>query len=198
MQSKAIKLNTASPFTWASGIKSPIYCDNRVTLSYPDVRKGIRDAFVEKIKSIYAEYDVIAGVATGAIAQGALVAEVLNKPFVYVRSSPKGHGLENLIEGKIEKGQRVIVIEDLVSTGGSSLKAVEALRIEGCEVLGMMAIFTYGFDMARVNFEKLNCRLDTLSNYEVLIDIALAENYINVGQLDTLKRWRIAPEKWML
>jgi len=198
LQSKAIKLNTASPFTWASGIKSPIYCDNRVTLSYPDVRKGIRDAFVEKIKSIYAEYDVIAGVATGAIAQGALVAEVLNKPFVYVRSSPKGHGLENLIEGKIEKGQRVIVIEDLVSTGGSSLKAVEALRIEGCEVLGMMAIFTYGFDMARVNFEKLNCRLDTLSNYEVLIDIALAENYINVGQLDTLKRWRIAPEKWML
>ena len=163
LQSKAIILKPANPFLWSSGWHAPIYCDNRITLSYPEIRTFIRDAFVEVIQSQFSSAQLVAGVATGAIAQGVLVAEKMGIPFAYVRSAPKGHGLENLIEGKVEKGQKVIVIEDLISTGGSSLKAVDALRNEGCEVIGMCAIFTYQFKVAMDNFAKSNCKLAVLS-----------------------------------
>jgi orotate phosphoribosyltransferase len=197
LQSKAVKLEPAKPFTWASGWKSPIYCDNRITLSFPEIRTAIRNAFVEKIKQNYPEAEVIAGVATGAIAQGALVAEAMNLPFVYVRSAPKKHGMENLIEGMLHSGQKVVVIEDLVSTGGSSLQAVEALRKAGAEVLGMVAIFTYGFLSAEENFKIANCRLITLTNYMKLLDLALETGYIKADQLDVLKQWRQNPSEWM-
>ncbi len=196
LQNKAIKLNPAKPFQWTSGWKSPIYCDNRKTLSYPDVRDYIRDEFISLIKKEFREVEAIAGVATGAIAHGALVADRMNLPFLYVRSSPKQHGLENLIEGDPKKGQRIVVIEDLISTGSSSLRAVDALRNEGCEVLGMVAIFTYGFRFSEEKFASANCRLFTLSNYEALLEHALETEYINAQNIEILKRWRKDPENW--
>lgn len=196
LQIKAIKLQPTNPFTWASGWKSPIYCDNRKTLSYPETRDYIRDQFVEVVKDKYADADVIAGVATGAIAIGVLVAQALNKPFVYIRSAAKGHGMENLIEGDIKPGQKVVVIEDLISTGGSSIKAVNALREVNCIVLGMVAIFTYGFATAEENFDHASCNLTTLSNYNALIEAALENNYIGQNEIETLKEWRKNPSEW--
>ncbi len=196
LQIKAIKLSPAKPFTWASGWKSPIYCDNRKILSYPQTRDIVKNAFVEKVNSIYGKPDVIAGVATGAIAHGVLVAEALNIPFVYVRSSSKQHGLANQIEGDLKAGQKVVVIEDLVSTGGSSLKAVEALRNAGAEVLGMLAIFSYGFDVAENNFTEAKCRLDTLTDYFTLIEIAVESDYILPEEVKTLQVWRKDPQNW--
>ena len=196
LQVKAIKLQPNKPFTWASGWKSPIYCDNRVTLSYPKVRTYIRQQFVNAINEKYAKPDVIAGVATGGIAQGALVAQELGLPFVYIRSEAKKHGLTNMIEGVVEKGQSVVVIEDLISTGGSSLKAVEALREAGCEVKGMAAIFTYGFKTAEDNFKQAKCKLLTLSNYETLIKQALQSKYVTEKDLKSLQEWRLNPAEW--
>jgi orotate phosphoribosyltransferase len=193
---EAIKLKPEQPFTWASGWKSPIYCDNRKTLSYPETRNYIKEKFVETIRANYPDVEVIAGVATGAIAQGALVADAMGLPFIYIRSSAKGHGMENLIEGDVKAGQKVVVIEDLISTGGSSLKAVEALRNAGCGVMGMLAIFTYGFSTAADNFEKANCQLITLSNYNALLELSLETGYISASQTETLKSWRQAPDKW--
>ncbi|TAJ10144.1 orotate phosphoribosyltransferase [Marinilabiliaceae bacterium JC017] len=196
LQIKAIKLQPANPFTWASGWISPIYCDNRKTLSYADVRNFIKLEFARLILEKYPDVDVVAGVATGAIAQGAMVADALGKPFIYVRSSPKGHGLENLIEGDLKPGQKVVVIEDLISTGGSSLKAVEAIRNNGCEVLGMMAIFSYGFQVAEDNFKKANVELTTLSNYQKLIEVAANTGYISEKEIQTLEEWRKDPGNW--
>ncbi len=196
LQCKAIKLQPSEPFTWASGWKSPIYCDNRKTLAFPEIRSYIKNAFSEIIKEKFLKFDVIAGVATGAIAQGALVADLLSKPFCYIRSAPKDHGLTNLIEGDLQPGQKVVVIEDLISTGGSSLKAVEAIRNAGAEVIGMVAIFTYGFPNAIENFDKANVNLITLGNYNSLIDIAIETGYVKKEQLEILKKWREAPDKW--
>ena len=196
LQIKAIKLSPSSPFTWASGLKSPIYCDNRATLSYPEVRAYIRDSFVTLIRQKYPEVEVIAGVATGAIAHGVLVAEAMGLPFVYVRSDAKKHGMCNQVEGNLQAGQKVVVIEDLVSTGGSSLAAVEALRAAGADVMGLYAIFTYGFKRAFDAFADANCNLDTLSNYDALLEHALEIGYIADEQLAALKKWRHAPEEW--
>ena len=196
LQINAIKLNPAKPFIWASGWKSPIYCDNRKTLSYPETRNLIRDFFVKIVREKYPDIDGIAGVATGAIAHGALVADALSLPFIYIRSSAKSHGLENLIEGYYQPGQKYVVVEDLISTGGSSLKAVECLRNAGCIVPGMIAIFTYGFSQSVDNFLNAKCNLDTLTNYEVLIEDALKTGYISEKEIDTLKAWRQAPDKW--
>ncbi len=196
LQIKAIKLQPAKPFTWASGWKSPIYCDNRMTLSFPAVRGFIRDAFADRVRQLYPDAGLIAGVATGAIAHGALVADRLQLPFIYVRSGAKDHGLGNQIEGYFEKGQKVVVIEDLISTGGSSLGAVRVLREAGCDVLGMIAIFTYGFSKATDAFAAEGCRLDTLSNYGVLVDMAAASGYITRGDVETLKEWRREPSVW--
>lgn len=193
---KAIKLNKATPFQWASGWQSPIYCDNRKTLSYPDVRNYIRQEYVNCIRENFGEVDVIAGVATGGIAQGALVAQDLGLPFVYVRSSSKGHGLQNLIEGDIRSGQRVVVIEDLISTGMSSLKAVEALRNAGCQVAGMVAIFSYNFQLSIDNFETYKCPLFTLSDYNSLIETAAEQGYISSEDINSLKAWREDPANW--
>ena len=193
---KALKLQPNNPFTWASGWKSPIYCDNRKTLSYPAVRNLIKIELCRTILENFQNVDVIAGVATGAIAQGALVADALGLPFVYVRSSPKDHGLENLIEGDLQPGQRVVVIEDLISTGGSSLKAVEAIRKNGCEVAGMVAIFSYLFPIATQKFEEANVRLITLSNYEAVLEEAEATNFIHADDMETLKEWRKDPAAW--
>lgn len=196
LQINAIKLNPANPFTWASGWKSPIYCDNRKTLSYPNVRNQICEGFIKLIREKYPNADVIAGVATGAIAIGILVADRLNLPFVYVRSTPKKHGLENLVEGEIKSGQKIVVVEDLISTGLSSLNAVDALRNAGCEVLGMVAIFTYGFTHASENFIKSGVKLDTLSNYNELIELAIDKGIVGKDQLELLKSWRNDPENW--
>jgi len=196
LQSKAIKIETASPFSWASGWKSPIYCDNRKTLSYPDTRTYIRNQYAEAIHENFSNVDLIAGVATGAIAQGALVADVMGLPFVYVRASAKQHGMENLIEGYYEPGQRVVVIEDLISTGGSSLNAVEALREAGCEVLGMVATFTYGFEIADQNFTKHGVDLISLCDYELMLEQALESGYIQSDQIELLKKWRVDPSNW--
>lgn len=196
LQIKAIKLQPAKPFTWASGWKSPIYCDNRMTLSFPEVRTFIRNSFGVRVKELYPSAGVIAGVATGAIAHGALVADQLGLPFIYVRSGAKDHGLGNQIEGHYEKGQRVVVIEDLISTGGSSLGAVRALRDAGCEVMGMIAIFTYGFAKASDAFTAEGCRLDTLSNYNVLVEMAASSGYISHDEVETLKEWRTSPSEW--
>ena len=196
LQIKAIKLQPTNPFTWASGWKSPIYCDNRKTLSYPAIRTFIRQAYCEAILEKYGKPDFIAGVATGGIAQGALVAQELGIPFVYVRSTPKGHGLGNQIEGDFEKGQKVVVIEDLISTGGSSLQAVDALREAGCEVKGLVAIFTYDFDVAKENFKKAKCPFQTLTNYDFLIEQAIRKEYINDSDLDSLQAWRANPSIW--
>lgn len=196
LQIKAVKLNKIEPFTWASGWKSPIYCDNRKTLSYPQIRTYIRQEFAEVIREEIGDVDVIAGVATGAVAIGALVAEELGKPFVYIRSSSKGHGLQNKIEGVIESGQSVVVIEDLISTGGSSLKAVEALRGAGCNVKALVAIFTYGFDVSEQAFADANCPLITLTDYEMLIDQALDSGYVTEAEVVSLKEWRKSPSTW--
>ena len=196
LEIKAVILNATEPFTWASGIKSPIYCDNRKTLSHPKVRNFIKTSFSDLIDDEFGDTDVIAGVATAGIPHGALVADVLNLPFVYVRDKPKGHGLENQIEGKLEPGQRVFVIEDLISTGGSSLKAVEALRAAGAEVVGLGAIFTYGFPQAKEAFDQANCKAVTLTNYDTLLEIALRNNYIKQDELDTLKAWKENPQAW--
>ncbi|MCQ2294881.1 MAG: orotate phosphoribosyltransferase [Bacteroidales bacterium] len=196
LQVKAIKLNNENPFTWASGRKSPIYCDNRVTLSYPEIRTFIRQSFVDVINANWCGIDVIAGVATGGIAQGALVAQELGLPFVYVRSEAKSHGLTNQIEGEIHEGQNVVVIEDLVSTGKSSLIAVDALRAKGCNVKGMAAIFTYGLDVAKQNFEKSQVELRTLTNYDTLIQVACEQEYIRESEQESLASWRMNPEQW--
>ena len=193
---KAIKLQPNNPFTWASGWHSPIYCDNRKTLSYPEIRTLIRDAFVDEIKKNFPKTELIAGVATGAIAQGALVAQSLGLPFVYVRSSPKDHGLGNLIEGDMKKNQKTVIIEDLISTGGSSLKAAEALRSSEADVLGMVAIFTYGFHVSEKAFKEHSINLTTLSNYNVLIETALSEGYISESDVEKLKEWRKSPDSW--
>lgn len=193
---KAVKLQPNNPFTWASGWKSPIYCDNRKTLSYPEIRTIIKTGICTTIMQNFGKIDAIAGVATGAIAQGALVADALGVPFVYVRSSPKDHGLENLIEGDLKPGSRVVVVEDLISTGGSSLKAVEAIRTQQCEVVGMVAIFTYLFPQAIEAFEKAGVTLYTLSNYEEVLEEAVATEYIRPEDMDILMEWRKNPSAW--
>jgi orotate phosphoribosyltransferase len=192
----AIKLNVETPFTWASGWKSPIYCDNRLSLSYPEVRSFIKQKLAEAINKNFPAVEAIVGVATAGIPQGALVADELGLPFLYVRSKPKGHGLENLIEGKIVSGQKVVVIEDLISTGGSSLSAVDSLISSGIEVLGMVSIFTYGFPVADQNFKSKHVRLISLSNYGQLIETALSLNYITQQQTDHLNAWRENPSAW--
>lgn len=196
LQIKAIKLNPTNHFTWASGWFSPIYCDNRKILSYPAVRREVYEAFAAMISEKYPDAEVIAGVATGAIAHGVLAAEKMGKPFIYVRSAAKSHGLANQVEGEFRKGAKVVVVEDLVSTGGSSLSAVEALRDAGCEVLGMVAIFTYGFPTAAANFEKAGVKLDTLSNYNAMIELATEQGYVKPEELETLRQWRQSPDTW--
>ena len=196
LQISAIKLQPNNPFTWASGWNSPIYTDNRKTLSYHDIRSINKIEMSHMILENFPEVDAVAGVATGAIAMGALVADSLSLPYVYVRSAPKDHGLENLIEGNLIPGQKVVVIEDLISTGGSSLKAVEAIRKAGCEVVGMVAIFTYQFPLAIENFEKANVKLLTVSNYTAMLEAALETNYIQESDLETLKEWRKDPANW--
>ena len=196
LQINAIKLNPRNPFTWASGWNSPIYCDNRITLSFPAVRNYIRDEFSKNIEKQFGKPDVIAGVATGAIGIGILVAESLGLPFVYVRPEPKKHGRLNQVEGYLQKGQNVIVVEDLISTGNSSLLAVEALKEAGANVKGMAAIFSYGFDIATDNFKNANVDLFTLSNYENLLPLAVAKRYITEEEEITLQEWRKSPSTW--
>ena len=196
LQIKAIKLQTKNPFTWASGWKSPIYCDNRITLSYPKIRNYLRENLASIIEEEYGKPDVIAGVATGAIAIGILVAQQLNVPFIYVRPEPKKHGRKNQVEGLLEPNKTIVVVEDLISTGKSSLNAVEALKAEGANVKGMVAIFSYGFEIASTNFEKANIALKTLSNYDYLLEQSLESNYISEKELETLKNWRINPSNW--
>ncbi|MGV8091319.1 MAG: orotate phosphoribosyltransferase [Mangrovibacterium sp.] len=196
VQINTIKIQPSNPFTWASGWKAPIYCDNRKLLSYPETRTFVRDQFVKLIRQKYPDTEVIAGVATGAIAHGILVAQELGLPFIYVRSTPKDHGLENLIEGDLKVGQKVVVIEDLVSTGISSLKTVEAINNFGGQVLGMLAIFTYNFPLAKENFAKAGVELTTLSRYQVLLDVALATGDIKESQIESLNKWREDPANW--
>jgi len=196
LQSKAIILEPAEPFTWASGWKSPIYCDNRVTLSYPEIRSYMKESFRETILERFGTPDLIAGVATGAIAQGVLVAERMDLPFIYVRTLAKAHGRQNLVEGRLLPGQKVVVVEDLVSTGGSSLKAVEAIRGAGGLVAGMVAIFTYGFPVSEEAFRQAGVPLYTLSDYDTLIEMALESGYIRENQVDLLTRWRENPSGW--
>jgi orotate phosphoribosyltransferase len=196
LQIQAIKLNTDKPFTWSSGWKSPIYCDNRLSLSYPEIRTAIKEGLVQAIQENFATVEAIAGVATAGIPQGALVAETMNLPFLYVRAKPKDHGMENLIEGKLTKGQKVVVIEDLISTGGSSLKVVDALRKEGAHVLGMVSIFNYGFDLASRNFYEADVSLISLSDFGHLLKYALEQKYITEEQLTSLKAWRTDPSNW--
>lgn len=193
---KAIKLQPANPFTWASGWKSPFYCDNRKTLSYPDLRSFVKTEFARLVMEQFPEAEAVAGVATGAIAQGALVADALNLPFVYVRSKPKDHGLENLIEGELKPGAKVIVVEDLISTGGSSLKAVEAIRKNGSEVIGMVAAYTYGFQVAVDAFKEANVKLVTLTNYEAVVSEAQRIGYITPEDVEVLHQWRQSPSTW--
>lgn len=196
LEINTIKIQPLNPFTWASGWKSPIYCDNRKILSYPETRTYIRDRFVDVIREKYPQAEVIAGVATGAIAMGVLVAEVLGLPFVYVRAKPKGHGLENLIEGDLMPAQKVVVVEDLVSTGISSLHAAEAINNFGGEVVGMVAIFTYNFQVAKDNFKQAGIELTTLSRYQTLIDTAVEIGEVTKDQVETLMHWREDPANW--
>lgn len=196
LQINAIKLNSENPFTWASGWRSPIYCDNRIILSYPTVREQIAENMAQQIKRLYGIPDLIAGVATGAIGIGLLVAEKLKLPFIYVRPEPKKHGRQNQIEGKADKEQKVVVIEDLISTGMSSLNAISALKNNNLHVLGMLAIFSYGFDTAIQNFAKENVTIHSLSDYEHLLEKAIEIKYISENELETLKKWRTQPEKW--
>ena len=198
LEIEAISLRPNEPFTWASGIKSPIYCDNRITLSYPEVRERITDAFVALIKEKFSDVDVIAGVATAGIPQAALVAQKMGLPMVYVRSKAKDHGKENLIEGRVSKGQKAVVIEDLISTGGSVLVAVDALKEEGVEVLSVCAIFTYLLPKATSNFEAHQTRLETLSNYDVLMDVAVEKKFVEESDLDLLKAWKKDPASWLV
>jgi len=192
----AIKLGIEKPFQWASGWKSPIYCDNRLALSYPESRTYIKKQLCKIIQETFPDVQAIAGVATAGIPQGALVADALNIPFVYVRSKPKGHGMENLIEGKVVEGQKVVVIEDLISTGNSSITAAKALQDAEFEVLGLVAIFTYGFALAEKNFEEAGIRFKTVSNYGNLLEEALNRNYITSEQMVSLKAWRVDPANW--
>ncbi|MFZ9981703.1 MAG: orotate phosphoribosyltransferase [Cyclobacteriaceae bacterium] len=192
----AIKLNPENPFTWSSGWKSPVYCDNRLALSYPEKRTYIKEALTSAVQNNFPDAESIAGVATAGIAQGALVADKLSLPFLYVRPKPKDHGMQNLIEGKIVPGQKVVLIEDLVSTGGSSIKAAEALRDAGFNVIGMVAIFTYGFENAINNFHDANIRLVCLSDFSHLVKEAVRLNYMDSGQLDFVSRWSEDPANW--
>lgn len=196
LQIKAIKLNNDKPFTWASGLQSPIYCDNRKALSFPQIRTFIRQELSKAIQDLYGDFDVVAGVATAGIPQGVLVAQDLGLPFIYVRSSKKEHGMTNLIEGVLNKGQSVVVVEDLISTGKSSLDAVEALRAAGAKVKGMAAIFTYGLDVAKKNFKDAECPLIVLSDYDRLIKEAVENNYISTKDKDSLLSWRKDPQAW--
>lgn len=196
LEIKAVVLNPSEPFTWASGLKSPIYCDNRKTLSFPKVRTFLKTAFADIISEEFKDAEVIAGVATAGIPHGALIADVLNLPFIYVRDKPKGHGLTNQIEGKLEKGQKVVVIEDLISTGGSSLKAVDVIREAGGEVLGLGAIFTYGFDKGTKAFEEAKCKYFTLSDYPTLLEAAIKNDYVKAEDKETLIQWYKNPDAW--
>ncbi|NDJ00103.1 orotate phosphoribosyltransferase [Flavobacterium sp. LaA7.5] len=196
LQINAIKLNPKNPFTWASGWKSPIYCDNRITLSFPEVRNYIREEFSRNIEQLYGKPNVIAGVATGAIGIGMLVADFMGLPFVYVRPEAKKHGRQNQVEGYLEEGKNVVVVEDLISTGNSSLQAVEALKAAGANVKGMVAIFTYGFDVSVENFKNADITLNTLGNYDTLLQLAVAKNYITQEEQETLKEWRKNPSGW--
>ena len=197
LQINAIKLNPKNPFLWASGLKSPIYCDNRIILSYPKIRYYISNSLAMCIKKLYGNNITIAGVATGAIAIATLVAENLNCPFVYVRPEPKKHGRKNQVEGKLNRNSKIVVVEDLISTGKSSLNAVKALRSEKKDVLGMVAIFSYGFEKAKIEFKNLNVNLNILSDYEFLLKEAINQKTINSIFLNDLKKWRKSPEKWM-
>ncbi len=192
----SIKIQTKNPFTWASGWKSPIYFDNRVSLSYPYIRSEIKRHLTELIKNKYKNVDVIAGVATAGIPQGALVADNLQKPFIYVRSKPKSHGMKNMIEGQLEDHKKIILIEDLISTGGSSIKAVEALREKNAEILCVISIFSYGFKISVENFEKAQCNSKSLFDYDDLIKVALDNKYISESDVDSLREWRLDPGKW--
>jgi len=196
LQINAIKLNPKNPFTWASGWNSPIYCDNRLILSFPAIRNFVREEFSKHIEKKFGKPDVIAGVATGAIGIGMLVAEYMGLPFVYVRPEPKKHGRQNQVEGFLQKGQNVVVVEDLISTGNSSLIAVEALKEAGANVKGMVAIFTYGFDISVDNFKKANIELNTLADYEHLLHLAVTKNYITEKEQVTLQEWRKSPSTW--
>ncbi len=196
LQIKAVKLAPNNPYTWASGWKSPIYCDTRISLSFPAIRTFIRQAYAEAIREQFGKPDVIAGIATGGIPQGALVAQELGVPFIYVRSAPKGHGMGNQVEGYFEKGQKVVLIEDLISTGGSSLKAIDALKEAGLEVKGLIAVFTYGFSVAEKSFKKIGCPFLTLTSYDVLIKQALEQEYIHESDIASLKDWKKSPETW--
>jgi len=196
LQAKAIKLSPKKPFTWASGLKSPIYCDNRITLSFPHIRTYIRQQIGRMVEEKFGKPDVIVGVATGGIAQGVLVAQDLGLPFAYVRSEAKSHGMGNMIEGVVEEGQSVVVIEDLVSTGKSSLSAVKALVERGAQVKGMISIFTYQFEEASKAFDEAKINLVSLSNYSTLVEQALAESYISPEDVESLKEWRNNPKEW--
>lgn len=196
LQVEAVKLSPQKPFKWASGWNSPIYCDNRVALSYPDIRAFIAESLIAAIKKEYPEVDVIAGVATAGIPQASIIADRMGKSLIYVRAKPKDHGMTNLIEGRITPGQKVVVIEDLISTGGSSLKAVEALKEQGVDVLGMVAIFTYDFPVAAEAFKKAGVKLVTLSNYNALLDIAFTKKILDQKQLEVLSKWRENPSEW--
>jgi orotate phosphoribosyltransferase len=196
LEAKAIKLSPEKPFQWSSGWLSPIYCDNRVALSFPDTRTYIKKKIAELIKNDFPGVGAVVGVATGGIAQGALVADLLELPFAYVRPEPKKHGMGNQIEGRIEPGQSVIIVEDLISTGGSSLKVVDVLRAAGIEVAGMVAIFTYGFATAEKNFAEKDVKLSVISNYNALIETAVEHAYVTSEQVDALSAWRLAPETW--
>ncbi len=193
---KAVELRPTQPFTWASGLKSPIYCDNRKTLSYPEIRNFLRDQFVHQISQHYGKPEVIAGVATGGIALGALVAQALDLPFIYVRSEAKKHGLGNQVEGVLHPQQSVVVIEDLISTGKSSLNAVSALREAQADVLGMLAIFSYNFEKAKDNFTQAQCKMNTLTDYNTLLNQALHAGYIEANDIHTLREWKSNPEQW--
>lgn len=196
LEVKAIKLQPAQPFTWASGWKSPFYCDNRKTLAFPNLRSFVKIELSRLVQERFPEAEAVAGVATGAIAQGALVSDLLGLPFAYVRSKPKDHGLANLIEGDLKPGQKVVVVEDLISTGSSSLKAVDALRDAGCEVIGMVASYTYGFKVAEDAFKSAGVTLMTLTNYEAVLEAALGSGYITKDDIPTLDEWRSDPAHW--
>ena len=195
LQIKAIKLSPSEPFTWASGIKSPIYCDNRITLSYPEIRTFVKIA-LSTLSEQLEDYDTVAGVATAGIAHGALIADYIKKPFIYVRSKAKGHGRENLIEGDFSRAKKVLVVEDLISTGGSSIQAVEALRAEGIEVVGVIALFSYEFEKAKKNFEAANCPYLTVSGYSTMLTQAKKTNYITDEEYATLQDWSNDPSGW--
>jgi orotate phosphoribosyltransferase len=195
LQINAVKLSPQNPFTWASGIKSPIYCDNRLVLSFPEARNLVVKSFVEKAAQ-FGHFDTIAGVATAGIPWGALIADRLKKPFIYIRDKPKAHGRQNQIEGLHTEGSRILVIEDLISTGGSSLKAVETARSANCDVVGVLAIFSYGFEAATIIFNESKCPFDTLSNYEILLECAVKRGYVTASDVKTLQDWRVSPSTW--